>query len=72
MLMRDAVWEEIREQFSEEEKVELRKAVKGQTICPPGFVVHTDELPKALDDKLYKALQSINPRRRAELKGPSR
>jgi hypothetical protein len=59
MLMRDSVWESIREQFSEEEKVELRKAVKGETICPRGFVLHTDELPKALDDKLYTALQSV-------------
>jgi hypothetical protein len=51
MLIRDSVWESIREQFSEDDKVELRKHVTGETICPRGFVVDTENIPEPLRQK---------------------
>lgn len=52
MLIRDTTWSEIRECFTEEEKVALRECVAGETICPRGFIIETDDLAPALRDKL--------------------
>jgi hypothetical protein len=52
MLIRDTTWDRIRMQFTEDEKVELRKAVTGETICPRGFCLEPTQLPEALGNKL--------------------
>jgi hypothetical protein len=57
MLIRDTVWTAIREQFSEEEKAELRKAVTGEAICPRGFCVDVEAIPEPLRTKLTTALK---------------
>lgn len=55
-LIRDSVWETIRDQFSEAEKVNLRQAITGQAICPKGVVIDVDLLDMALRDKLTAAV----------------
>jgi hypothetical protein len=57
MLIRDTAWETIRSQFSEEEKVELRKHVTGEAICPRGFCVDVEAIPEPLRTKLITALE---------------
>jgi hypothetical protein len=57
MLVRDSTWTAIREQFSETEKAELRKAVTGETICPRGFSLEVTNLPAALAEKLGAAIK---------------
>jgi len=56
MLIRDSTWNAIRTQFSEEEKVELRTHITGETICPMGFIVDSDEIPVVLRYKLTNAI----------------
>ncbi len=55
-LIRDSVWETIRDQFSDSEKVNLRQAITGQAICPKGVIVDVDLLNVALRDKLTAAV----------------
>jgi hypothetical protein len=57
MLIRETQWEAIRGQFSEEEKIELRKYVTGEAICPRGFCVDVESIPEPLRTKLTTALQ---------------
>lgn len=57
MLIRDSVWEKIREQFSEDEKVKLREAITGEAICPKGVILDPDALDKALAAKLSAAMR---------------
>jgi len=52
MLVRDPIWDKIRDDFSEEEKTALRAAIKGQVICPAGVVIDTDDLGPELARKL--------------------
>jgi hypothetical protein len=49
-------WEQIRDVFSEEEKQELRDRVIGQTICPAGNIIDTDNLDPAILNKLTAAV----------------
>lgn len=55
MLIRHTTWEEIREQFTEDEKTELRSHVTGETICPAGIVIDETALPEELATKLRTA-----------------
>lgn len=57
MLVRDSAWEKIRKKFSETEKIQLRKAVTGETICPRGFNVESTKTPPELWKKLVEALK---------------
>ncbi len=57
-LIRDSIWEKIRGQFSEAEKVSLRLAVTGQAICPKGIIIDTDILDAVLRDKLTAAMEA--------------
>ncbi len=56
MLIRDTDWEAIRDQFSEDEKVELRKAIQGEAICPKGFIIDETKLNVALEFKITQAV----------------
>jgi hypothetical protein len=58
MLLRDNVWEAIREQFTEEERVELRKFVTGVSVCPRAFVVDAESIPNPLQSKLTTAIHN--------------
>lgn len=61
MLLRDTEWEQVREQFTEDEKKALRAHVTGETICPAGIVVEADGWTTG--EKLKAAI--------AELRGPT-
>ena len=60
MLIRDSVWEKIRHKFSEEEKLELRKAVRGQAICPKGIIIDPGALNVHLEFRLIQESKSAN------------
>ncbi len=55
MLITDATWNKIRDQFNEDEKALLRAHICGETICPRGIVVNESVLPTALAEKLKSA-----------------
>jgi hypothetical protein len=57
MLIQDDRWKVVREQFSEEEKIELRQAVTGETICPRGFYIDETKLNPQLNAKVAKVLR---------------
>lgn len=57
MIIRDSKWSEIREQFTEEEKTELRKSVTGEAICPRGFIVDVENIEPVLRQKLTTAMR---------------
>lgn len=57
MLIRDTTWERIRDKFSEREKIELRKAVTGEVICPRGFILEPTKLDVALEFKIEQAVK---------------
>ena len=42
VLVRERDWVLIKDQFTEEEKVELRHAVTAEVICPPGWTIDAD------------------------------
>ena len=55
MIVRHERWLKIRDQFTEEEKVQLRAVVTGESICPPGVTIDGDKLPLALLRKISEA-----------------
>jgi hypothetical protein len=57
MLIRDSVWEKIREQFSDAEKLQLREVVTGEAICPKGVLIDPDRLEPELKRKLSEAVR---------------
>lgn len=59
MLIRDSEWNKIREQFSDEEKSELRKADIGESICPRGTIIEATKLPLALRMKVAAAVGEL-------------
>jgi hypothetical protein len=56
MLIRDTTWSKIRELFTENEKMDLRKCITGETICPHGFIINENDLTTELRKKLKAAL----------------
>lgn len=56
MLVTNSRWENIREQFSEAEKLILRAAIHGVAICPPGVFINPDVLGPELAAKISRAL----------------
>ena len=54
MIITDAIWNRIREHFSEDEKATLRSAVTGEVICPRGFVIDADKLDAGLANKIHQ------------------
>lgn len=53
----DKEWEKIRDQFSDQEKDELRSAISSQVLCPPIVFIDTEKLSEALRTKLAAALR---------------
>ena len=75
MLIRDGVWESIRERFSEDDKVELRKHVTCETICPRGFMVDAESIPEPLQSTFMREFQSATAearRNQTAVKGSTR
>ena len=54
----DTVWNRIREQFTEDEKDELRQNICGQTICPRGMIVDLAGLSPQLATKVRTAVEA--------------
>ena len=61
MFVRERDWEVVRDQFTEEEKVELRKHVIGQVLCPMGWTLDDEAIPEPLRTKHSEALLSVMP-----------
>lgn len=59
MLIRETEWNQIRDQFSDEEKLDLRKADIGESICPRGTIIEATKLPLALQMKVAAAVESV-------------
>jgi hypothetical protein len=57
MLIRDEMWDRIRDQFTESEKANLRAQVTGMTICPRGWTIDDTQLEEPLADKLKLAIK---------------
>ena len=57
MFIRDEIWLKIRLRFSEQEKLELRAAVTGVVICPPGLMIEHGDLDVDLRRKLDTAMR---------------
>lgn len=55
MMVRALHWEKIRDQFSDEERQELRAAVTGEIICPAGFTIDLSRVNDALAAKFTTA-----------------
>jgi hypothetical protein len=47
-------WDSVRDNFSEAEKQELRKANIGESICPRGFSLDLGQVSPALSGKVIK------------------
>jgi hypothetical protein len=54
-------WEEFGGAFNDADRIFLREAVIGQTICPPGWSIDEDLLPHDLRVKLDSALGDKQP-----------
>lgn len=59
LLLRMREWDQIREQFTEEEKAILNRSIVGETICPRGCSIDTDALGKPLAFKLKLAVRTV-------------
>jgi len=67
MFVRNATWQKIRDEFTEQEKEALRAAERGQILCPPGVTVNPDLLDRKLAAKLATLLANTEAaERRAE------
>lgn len=62
MLVRDESWNKIRDQFTDDEKQQLRKAASGNIICPPGTVLDEAQVDPTLAHKLSEALKKVAKR----------
>lgn len=48
MFVRNATWNRIRSEFSEQEKSALNEAMTGEIICPPGMMLDLGKLQAAM------------------------
>lgn len=56
MILRHATWEKIREQFTEEEKADIRIGITGEIICPRGWSVEIGNILEPTRAKFVAAL----------------
>ena len=61
MFIRESEWERIRDKFTESDKRQLRAAINGTVICPPGWSIDTSELKPEIKKKLRVNLSLENP-----------
>lgn len=57
MFLQMTRWEEIRDQFSKEEKTCLNAAITGEVLCPKGCIVDNAQLGEKLELKLRSAIE---------------
>lgn len=55
----EETWQQIRAEFSEDEKATLRTAVRGETICPRGYHADVDALDAGLAEKLTTLILNV-------------
>jgi hypothetical protein len=55
------IWTQIRDRFNEDERVRLRKAVRGQVVSPPGFELEVNSLEYSLREKFMGAVLDAMP-----------
>jgi hypothetical protein len=65
MLIRMSEWEQIRAQFSKEEKAVLNLAVTGESICPRGLIIDIGKLTDEVGVKLVNLLWSWQKEQKA-------
>lgn len=58
MILRKEKWTEIREQFTESERAEIKAHIRGEVICPAGWDVDVESLAQATGDKLWNATRA--------------
>ena len=59
MLLRMSTWDKIREQFTEDEKSLLNRAIVGEVICPRGCQIQEEVLPAELLRKLVRESMKV-------------
>lgn len=72
MFIPDTLWSKIRGQFNEDEKVALRFAKSGDTICPPGVTLSPSKLPADLRQKLETAVKAARGQNYERVREPGR
>jgi hypothetical protein len=64
MLLTEKVWNTIRDQFTEDEKIVIRMHINGETICPPGWVLD-EPGPMGLPPELHAKIDAAKEAARA-------
>jgi hypothetical protein len=64
MMVLQAIWKQICQEFTHDEKAALSAAVRGQVTCPPGIVIDKQALDGELAYKLATFVLDA-PRKRA-------
>lgn len=59
MILLDSTWTKIREQFTEDEKVDILIGVTGDIICPRGWSVEIAKIPEPTRAKFVAALNEV-------------
>jgi hypothetical protein len=67
MLMPLNRWEEVREWFSEDERLDLNLAIVGESVCPKGAILDETKLSPALREKVAFHFQRTERRRQDEI-----
>lgn len=60
LLITEVAWDAIRDDFSEDEKQQLRDAAIGTTVCPRGTFVDEDRLGAEMRAKLKQHTAAIH------------
>lgn len=61
MFVRNATWNRIRGEFTEDEKAELIAAMAGESTNPPGIHLTATAMPRPLIEKLRSAMARVDP-----------
>lgn len=68
MIVREAIWSAICDNFSEEEKILLRECVVGNIICPASTCIDINKLPDSLERKLVDLVVGAKEAKHASVK----
>lgn len=60
LLITEVAWDAIRDDFTEDEKQQLRDAAIGTTVCPRGTFVDEDRLGQEMRRKLKQHAAAIH------------
>ena len=56
MLVRETVWEAIKDQFDSNEKYVMSQYIEGETICPKGAYLNEEKIGPVLTLKIKNAI----------------